>query len=235
MINDRKVLAIIPARGGSKGIPNKNIIDVCGKPLIQYTLDEAKNSKYIDEIHISTDCESIISVVRELGFSIERQRPAELAQDDSATIDVLIDVITYYKSIGKDFDVIILLQPTQPLRKAMHIDGALECYIRNSEQGVASVSLVKQHPILMRKIDKTGQLSNILNIESTVRRQDFNDFYIVNGAIYVNNSHEIFARVSLNDNKVPYVMKDDYENIDIDEQKDLERLEQILLGFKRGI
>lgn len=233
MINEKKVLAIIPARGGSKGIPKKNIIDVLGKPLIQYTLDEAKKSKYIDEIHISTDSAEIADKIKLLGFHIERFRPLELAQDDSKTIDVLIDVLIYYKSIGKVFDIVILLQPTQPLRKVGHIDEALEHYIRNGEQGVVSVSLVNQHPILIRTIDSNGYLCNILNIESTVRRQDFDDFYIVNGAIYINNSSEILAGVSLNDNRVPYVMKNDYENIDIDEPKDLEILEQILLSSNR--
>ena len=93
MIEKKKVLAIIPARGGSKGIPRKNIIKIEGKPLIQYTIDAAKASKYIDEVHVSTDDAEIASVVSELGLIVKRLRPKHLAQDESKTIDVMIDVL----------------------------------------------------------------------------------------------------------------------------------------------
>lgn len=233
MINNRKVLAIIPARGGSKGIPNKNIIDVCGKPLIQYTLDAAKKSKYIDEIHISTDCESIISIVRELGFNVERKRPAELAQDDSATIDVLIDVLKYYEELNKQYQIILLLQVTQPLRTVEQIDNALEHFIDNKEKGLVSVSQVAQHPILMRSIDENGQLLNLLSMESTIRRQDFKDYFTVDGSIYINSAREILDRVSLNDNKIPFYMGDEYLNIDVDTERDLDYLKYVLSDNKR--
>lgn len=228
MINGKKVLAIIPARGGSKGIPKKNIIDILGKPLIQYTLDETKKSKYIDEIHISTDCVEIAKKVESLGFNIKRLRPKELAQDDSNTIDVLKDIVEYYETIGDEFHIVVLLQPTQPLRKVQHIDNALECFILNNEEGLASVSVVEQHPLLMRSISENGRLTSLLGINSTVRRQDFDKYFIVNGAIYINSLNEILSTVSLNDNPIPYQMGEDYVNLDIDEPVDLSIFKAIL-------
>lgn len=227
MINNKKVLAIIPARGGSKGIPNKNIIEVDGKPLIHYTIDAAKRSKYIDEIHVSTDSQMIAKVVEKYGISIKRLRPNKLAQDTSKTIDVLIDVIDFYEEENCYFDVVILLQPTQPLRKAFHIDEALEVYIENNEESVVSVSLVEEHPILMRSIKETGQLKPLLKESSTVRRQDFQPFYIVNGAIYVNKAMELTADISLNDNLRPYIMEREY-HIDIDTYRDIQMFELLL-------
>ena len=225
MINNKRVLAIVPARGGSKGIPRKNIIDINGKPLIQYTLEEAKKSKYIDEIHISTDDREISEVVNKLGFEIKRLRPEILAKDNSKTIDVLKDVVNYYNSIGESFGIVILLQPTQPMRKVNHIDDALEKYIECGKQGIVSVNLVEQHPLLMREIDNQGKLKNLIDSNSTVRRQDFKQYYIVNGAIYINSVEDIVQEVSLNDNTIPFVMDECYVHIDIDELKDLEKFE----------
>lgn len=227
LINGKKVLAIIPARGGSKGIPKKNIIKVDGKPLIQYTIDAAKGSKYIDEIHVSTDDCEIANVVNALGIQVPRLRPSELAQDESKTIDVMLDVFHFYKIQENYFDVVVLLQPTQPLRKAYHIDEALEVYIKHDEESVVSVSLVEEHPILMREIDENSRLKPLLNESSTVRRQDFKPYYIVNGAIYVNKVSELTVSTSLNDNIQSYIMNRRY-HVDIDTYEDLKIFELLL-------
>jgi CMP-N,N'-diacetyllegionaminic acid synthase len=234
MFEGKKILAIVPARGGSKGIPNKNIIDVMGKPLIQYTLEEAFKSKYIDKVHISTDSIKIANIVKKLGCEVERLRPEELAKDDTKTIDVLVDVLKYFEKLKEKYEIIILLQPTQPLRTVKHIDEAIECYMKNCEQGLVSVSLAKQHPILMRKIDNKGCLENLLGTNSTVRRQEFNDIYIVNGAIYINDSKSILENVSLNDNPIPYYMNDGYINLDIDEPIDLAIFKMILEDLNKS-
>lgn len=227
MIQEKKVLAIIPARGGSKGIPKKNIIKVGGKPLIQYTIEAAKASKYIDEIHISTDDVKIASIVNRLGLYVNRLRPKHLAQDDSKTIDVMIDVLDYYNKQNIRFDIVVLLQPTQPLRKSFHIDEAIEKYLEFNEESVVSVSLVNEHPILMRKINEFGTLLPLLNETSTIRRQDFTPFYIVNGAVYINKVNELTSNTSLNDNLRPYIMDGRY-HVDIDTYNDLKMFELLL-------
>ncbi|MGG2109433.1 acylneuraminate cytidylyltransferase family protein [Lysinibacillus pakistanensis] len=221
MYCNKKILAIIPARGGSKGIPKKNIIKINGKPLLQYTIDAAIKSKYIDEIHVSTDDDEIVEVAENLGVSVLRKRPIELAQDNSKSIDVILDVINYYKEIiQQHFDYILLLQPTQPLRQSFHIDEAIEKIINLGAESLVSVSLVDNHPILIRQINKEGKLISILQQTSTVRRQDFESYYVVNGAIYLNKIDAINSHTSLNDNKIPYIMDKKFD-IDIDEYFDV--------------
>lgn len=227
MINGKRILAIIPARGGSKGIPGKNIIQVAGKPLIQYTIEAANASKYIDEIHVSTDDSKIASIVENLEIHINRLRPSKLAQDNSKTIDVVIDVLNYYQSLNNYYDFMILLQPTQPLRQSFHIDEAIEKFYESNEDSLVSVCLVEEHPILMRQISENGKLQPLLQQSSTVRRQEFQPFYLVNGAIYINKVESINVNTSLNDNLIPYIMDRKY-HVDIDVVEDLINFEEKL-------
>jgi len=223
-----KVLAIIPARGGSKGIPNKNIIEVLGKPLIAYTIEQALQSKYISKVVVSTDSQKIADVSKELGAEVPILRPAYLAEDHAKTIDSIVHMVDYYKAIGEEYDYVVVLQPTQPLRKSWHIDEAIEKISKSSQDSLVSVCQVKEHPILMRTIDTEGNLNALLNENSTVRRQDFKMYYKVNGCIYINKLNQNFdATVSLNDNKLAYIMEEKY-SLDIDEPFDLEILKLML-------
>lgn len=148
-------------------------------------------------------------------------RPNFLATDMSKTIDTIIYSIEKLKEIGQEYDYIVLLQPTQPLRRSWHIDEAIELIINKNETSLVSVSKVKEHPILIRKIDDNGYVKNLLNESSNKRRQDFEDFYKVNGAIYINKIDENLTRdTSLNDNKLAYIMDEKYD-LDIDEPNDL--------------
>lgn len=222
MYKEKRILAIIPARGGSKGIKNKNIVDLCGKPLIAYTIEAAKKSKYIDEVIVSTDSDKIAKVSEQFGAEVPFKRPEYLATDTAKSIEVVLHCIEELKKNNNTFDYCILLQPTQPLRKTFHIDEAIEKIIDMNKESLVSVCEVDQHPILMRKIDDDGTLQNLIEGSSTVRRQDFQKIYFVNGAIYINKIYECLdANTSLNDNKIPYIMDRKY-SIDIDEVGDLE-------------
>ncbi|RKD23555.1 CMP-N,N'-diacetyllegionaminic acid synthase [Caminicella sporogenes DSM 14501] len=233
MYKNKTFLAVIPARSGSKGIPNKNIVDVNGKPLIQYTIDEALKSKYLDRVIVSTDSEKIAGVARRCGADVPFLRPAKLASDTAKTIDVLIHVINKLKKQGEQYDYLVLLQPTQPLRQVFHIDEAIEKIVDNNKSSLVSVSKVKEHPILMRTIKEDGTLEKLLKVSSTVRRQDFPDCYKVNGAIYINKIDKTFNNnLSLNDNKLSYIMEEKYD-IDIDEPLDLEIFKIKLREIKR--
>lgn len=224
MYKNKKIVAVIPARGGSKGIPEKNIIDVNGRPLIDFTIQEALNSKYIDRVIVSTDSEKIAEISRKCGAEVPFLRPSHLAGDHSKTVDVLIDLMNKISKLGNNYDYLILLQPTQPLRKAFHMDEAIKNTIDNGYKSLLSVSLVDDHPILIRTINSQGELKNLLNINSTVRRQDFPTYYKVNGAIYINKIDEDFnEKTSLNDNIYSYIMEKKYD-LDIDEPFDLELL-----------
>ncbi len=223
MYKNKKILAVIPARGGSKGIKQKNTLKVLGKPLINYTIDEAKKSNYIDKIHVSTDADYIAEVARANGINVPFLRPSELASDEAPTILSLLHSIDKLKESGLDFDYLVLLQPTQPLRLAKHIDEAIEKIVDENLEDIVSISPVTEHPILMRTIGENGKLNRILDINSTARRQDFSNFYKVNGAIYINKIKNINVDLSLNDNHNPYIMEREYD-IDIDEMEDIERL-----------
>lgn len=223
MYKDNRILAVVPARGGSKGIPHKNIVKVKGKELLTYTLDAAKASKYIDEIIVSTDDILIEQVAVRENVKV-LQRPKELAQDTSRTIDVLLHVIG---NIDDDFDYLVLLQPTQPLRTSYHIDNAIELMINANYPSLLSVSPVKDHPILMRQMDADGKLTSLLACQSTVRRQDFPDYYVINGAIYINKICDLNSETSLNDNLYGYEMTSEFD-LDIDEPRDLLLFETIL-------
>ncbi|MCU1807081.1 acylneuraminate cytidylyltransferase family protein [Cytobacillus firmus] len=227
MFMNQRFLAVIPARGGSKGIPKKNIIDLNGKPLIQYTIDAAKESKYIDDIVVSTDNQDIAEVAKQCGADVPFIRPADLASDSAKTIDVLIHTVSELKKLGKTYDFLILLQPTQPLRLSEHIDEAVEKIVSTGKASLASVSKVQEHPLLIRSINGNDELVPLLNSSSTVRRQDFPDYFKVNGAIYINLLKDLNHETSLNDNIVPYEMDYRY-SVDIDEMIDLDIAKLIL-------
>lgn len=219
MYKGKRILALIPARGGSKGIPHKNIIDLCGKPLISYTIDAGLGSKYIDYLMVSTDDEEIASVAKEYGAEVPFMRPAELAADTSKTIDVVLHAIKTLDDRGYSFETLVLLQPTQPLRTVEDIDASIEKYYENSCRPLASVSEIDDHPLLIRRI-VGGELKTLLNVSSTCRRQDMPMYYRINGCIYINEIKEINKDTSFNDNGTPYIM-DRSHSVDIDEMKDL--------------
>ena len=220
MIEKNKIVALIPARGGSKGIKNKNIIDLCGKPLISYTIQAALESKYIDKVIVSTDSQEIADVAIKYGAEVPFLRPGELASDTSKTIDAVMHAVGELEKRKEEYDILILLQATQPLRTADDIDSAIELFIKNKGQSLVSVSPVEDNPILIRTIDNLGRMNSILPMKSTCRRQDMPLYYRVNGCIYINLICELDLNTSFNDNKIPYIMPKE-RSVDIDEIKDL--------------
>ncbi|MPQ43500.1 cytidylyltransferase domain-containing protein [Clostridium tarantellae] len=221
MYKGKRILAVIPARAGSKGIKDKNIIDLCGKPLIAYSIESALDSKYIDKIVVSTDGENIAKIAREWGAEVPFLRPDYLSHDKAKSIDVLLHCIEEVETLGEKFDYVVLLQPTQPLRKSFHIDEAIELIVKENADNLVSICKVKEHPVLMRTIDEEGEMKNLLNCSSTQRRQDFKDFYKINGVIYINKINKnLNSETSLNDNTLPYIMDEQY-SIDIDELLDV--------------
>ncbi len=231
MYKGKKILAFVPARGGSKGIPKKNILQIESKPLIQYTLDVASKCSYIDKVFISTDDEKIKSCVEVLGYKIPFLRPKELAGDETPTILAILDTIKTLKLKGEEFDYLMLLQPTQPFRKVFHLEESIKKIIDNGLDDLVSVSLVNEHPILIRQVDKRGKLMKLIDTNSSVRRQDFQEFYKVNGSIYINKVESLNSESSLNDNINPYIMDSKYD-IDIDDMEDVEKFTNILQKYR---
>lgn len=219
MYEGKKVIGLIPARGGSRGIPHKNIIELCGKPLISYSIIEGLKSKYLDYLMVSTDDEEIARIAKEYGAEVPFMRPTELATDTSKIIDAVLHVLERLKKQGHLYDVLVLLQPTQPLRTSTDIDLAIEKFFEAGCKPLVSVSPVDDPPLLIRSIER-DVLVPLLKMPSTCRRQDMPPYYRVNGCIYINETAKIDRNTSFNDNIVPFVMKKEH-SIDIDEPVDL--------------
>ena len=215
MIENLKVIALIPARGGSKGVKDKNIKPLNGIPLIGHTICEAKKSNYIDYIFVSTDSEKIRAVSVEFGAQVPFLRNPEYATDTSKTIDAVMNDLTRLKNSDMNFDILVLLQPTSPLRTVQDIDNAIKTYVENGFKDVVSISESEENPVLMRCLDSEKRMSKLLDAQSTVRRQDMVTYYKVNGAIYVNNIEKLSLESSFNDNPIPYIMKKTH-SVDID-------------------
>ncbi len=231
MIEDKRVLALIPARGGSKGIKGKNIIDLCGKPLIAYSILAGKASRYVDSVVVTTDSEEIGDIAREYGAELPFMRPAGLASDTAKTIDVVLHAVKWLEEHGRRYDIVVLLQPTQPLRTAGDIDGALEKYMENGMKALISVSETEESPVLMRTISPEGSLEKLLPINATLRRQEMPTYYIIDGSIYINSVSELNTDTNFGDNPIPYIMPKE-RSVDIDEYKDLEKAAEYLSRLK---
>jgi len=182
MIEDLKVLALIPARGGSKGIPQKNITPLAGKPLIAWTIEAAKRSQYIDRLVLSSDCADIQAVALEYGCEVPFTRSAELATDEAGTMDVVMDTL---KRIN-GYDILVLLQTTSPLRLTADIDGCLEALLQSKASACVSVKPANEHPYLSYRILFDGTISAYAKppVGESLRRQDLPPAWCLNGAVY---------------------------------------------------
>lgn len=221
-----RVLALIPARGGSKGIPGKNTKELAGKPLIAHTIEAARSCSCLDDVLVSTDSEEIAETARKFGAWVPFLRPGELANDTAKTIDAVLYTLRRLAKEGKEYDYVVLLQPTSPLRCGEDIEGAVKLALKTGEDVVA-VSEVTDSPILMRTCDDKGKLTPLLSGSSTVRRQDMPKYYRVNGSIYVNRVSALSEETSLNDNPIGYIMPRE-RSVDIDESVDFAVAEYFL-------
>lgn len=226
MIAGKKVLAVIPARGGSKGVPRKNIRMLAGKPLIAWTISVAKESKYIDRLIISSEDEEIIEVARRLGCEAPFVRPIELARDDTPGIEPVLHALRMLPG----YDYVVLLQPTSPLRIAADIDGALEVCISRGAKSTVSVAEPDKSPYWMFKVDSERRMQRLVDDgELITRRQDLPKVFVVNGAVYVADCEWLIQKRSfLTDETLAYEMSRE-RSLDIDTERDM-RLCELLLA-----
>lgn len=231
MIDRKKIVCIIPARGGSKGLKKKNVKLLGGKPLIAWTIDEAGKSKFIDRIIVSTEDKEIANISKEHNAEVI-VRPDELAQDTSLTIDVVFHVIDKLKENDYIPDYILLLQCTSPLRTVIHIDEAIQKFLDNRDHcdSLISVSKVEHPPWWYKKIDSDGRLIDFIEYDKAkfVRRQDFPEVYDENGAIFIAKKDILYKyRDFETDRTIPYMM-DTNSSLDIDTEIDFLLVEHIL-------
>lgn len=226
-----RILYVIPARGGSKGIPHKNIIDLSGKPLICYSIDVARQLTIDENICVSTDDEEIIKVVIDYGLRIPFRRPEALSTDYATTNDVLLHAINHYEKQGSFYDVIVLLQPTSPLRTSKQIKEAVELY----EDGLDMVvSVMPSHsPAVLCSENMEGFIELVFNKEA-LRRQDLGSYYEYNGAIYVINIEALKSKNLSGFHRIKKYVMDEESSVDIDTCLDLMVAEAILNSQKKN-
>ncbi len=214
-----KVLAIIPARGGSKGIPRKNLINFRGKPLIKWSIEAALHSKFITDIVVSSDDDEILNEAKKNEGVIALKRPFKLAQDISRTEPVLKHVI---ETLKEEYQYFILLQPTSPLRNNEDIDNAFLKFKSLEAKSLISVCELDDHPYKSFKINKKGFLEGIINNDFPFQpRQILPETFKANGAIYIIETKEFLKRNSLLTSKtIKYLMSKE-KSLDIDTIEDI--------------
>ncbi|TXE81329.1 acylneuraminate cytidylyltransferase family protein [Campylobacter peloridis] len=216
-------LAIIPARAGSKGIKNKNLALLNNKPLLYYTINAAKNSKYIDKIVLSSDGDEILSYGKTQNIDTIK-RPKELALDDTTSDKVILHALDFYK----DYENIILLQPTSPFRTNIHIDEAFLKF--KNENSNALISVIEyDNKILKAFIDDNGNLKGICNDKYPfMPRQSLPKTYMSNGAIYIIKSNLFLKNPTFLQKNTNYYIMDTKSSLDIDNEEDLRKANGIL-------
>ena len=226
---EKSILAIIPARGGSKGVPAKNIRPLAGKPLIAYTIEAATKSKYVDRVIVSTDSETIADTCNIYGISIPFIRPSELSTDESPTWQTVEHAVDWLSNNEKKtYDVICLLQPTSPLRNVGHIDQSISKFLSCNADSLVSVCRSPKSPYWSQHITPDGYLSPLFpDSGNYIRRQDVPVTFDLNGAIYLVKT-EFFRRTHLFKGPRTVAYEMDYQSsIDIDTPLDFEIAEII--------
>ena len=228
MIGSLRVLGLIPARGGSKGVPRKNVRDAGGKPLIAWTIEAAKASRFLDRVVLSSDNDEIISVAMKFGCDAPFKRPADLATDEADSMSVVRHALS---ALPEKFDLVVLLQPTSPLRRTDDIDGAISLCIDASSASCVSICEAEKSPYWMFERMDDGALTPLIKRDAfNSRRQDVPPAYALNGAVYVGHTERILAGENFFFGKtVGYCMPKE-RSFDIDSEFDLKIVDMILKG-----
>lgn len=224
MIGSLCVVALIPARGGSKGLPGKNIRPANGRPLIAWSVDAAHAASCVDRVVLSSDDDAIMQAARDAGCDVPFRRPAELATDTATSIDVVLHALDALPA----FDLVVLLQPTSPLRTGADIDAACARLVATGAPSCVSVCVVEHSPHWMYRMRDDGVLEPLLETPPANRRQDLPPVYRLNGAIYVARTDWLRrTRSFVGAGTVAYPMSPE-RSIDIDTLADFEAFQQVV-------
>lgn len=228
-------IAVIPARSGSKGVKDKNIRDLCGKPLIAYTIEAAIKSGEFVEVMVSTDSEKYAKIAKQYGAEVPFLRSAVTASDTASSWDMVEEVLNCYRKQGKEFDTFCLLQPTSPLRTADDICKAYSLYYDRAEFAVVSVCEAEHSPLWCGHLPDSQEFSNFISKAAQKRRQDAGMFYRLNGAIYIVNIERFKEEKNLyQKGSFAYIMSQD-RSVDIDTELDFKFASVILGGIQLNL
>lgn len=230
-----KILAIIPARGGSKGVILKNIKPLAGKPLINYTIESAQQSQLIDRLILSSEDDNIIEVAKKSGVEIPFKRPEHLAGDNSSSLEVVQHAINFYEKKNLYFDAVLLLQPTTPFREKGFMDKAIKKFLKGNYDALVSVRTVphQYNPHWVLEPDKNDYLKISTGEDKMIkRRQDLPKAFYRDGSIYITKT-EIIKKGSLYGKTLGYIQSESDIYINIDTVKDWEKAEIMVKDFKQ--
>lgn len=231
MYKNKTFLAIIPARGGSKGLPGKNIKELCGKPLIAWSIEAGLKSKYIDEVMVTTDSQDIADIAKKYGANVPFLRPDYLANDIATSFDVIKHTIDFYKNeFKREFDYIILLEPTSPLREVSDIDNAIDQFLNSSADSIVGIAKTEgQNPAFLVLTNEKNFISGYENHDMKVlRRQDIKDIYFFEGTIYISKTNVLLHKETFyHENTIGYEVPK-YKSLEIDDMDDFVMVEAIM-------
>lgn len=231
MIKGKKILAVVPARSGSKGLPGKNIRMLHGRPLLAWSIEQGLRSRYIDELLVSTDSEKIAEIARKYGASTPFLRPSDLAADDSPISDTIIHTLDRYNDMGKGYDYVALLEPTSPLRKADDLDNAIALFAENTwAETLVSVGEVHmEHPLIVKKLDSQGLVIPYMETSAKIfQRQQADKAYFPYGVIYIGKiSIYTEKKTFYTQQTIPYFIER-WQGYEIDDEIDFSIVEMIM-------
>lgn len=226
-----RTLGVITARSGSKGIKDKNIRKLAGKPLMAYTIESALQSRYIDEVMVSTDSDIYAAIAKEYGASVPFLRSDKNAADTASSLDAVIEVLDEYEKVDQCFENIVILQPTSPLRTYKNIDEAFKLFYEKKADSIVSVCECEHSPLLCNTLSDDFNLFGFLKNEYMTGRQELGKYYRLNGAIYISRVKVLKKICSFyGKSSYAYIM-DQKESVDIDTELDFEYAE-FLMGKK---
>jgi len=231
LINDKRVLGLIPARGGSKRLPRKNLLDLNGKPLIVWTIESALNSKLLDDVIVSTDDLEISSMASLHGIKVPFIRPADLARDDTPSIDVVLHAIDEMKTgYGLEYDYICLLEPTSPIRKNSDIDAMIAKLESKAADfdGIISVGEALLHPSIMQKVDDDNLRHLFPQFPITTIRQEYEAVHVPFGVAYICKTDTLISEKTFYPTRLTHYTVERYQYFEVDDYVDLLCIEAVL-------
>lgn len=237
MINGKRVLALIPARAGSKGLPDKNIRQLHGRPLLAWPVLAARGSAYVDTVAISTDSQHYADIAAGYGAEVPFIRPAALAADTSPSIDFMLHALNHYEHVGTPIDYLLLLEPTSPLTEASDIDAALEQLEAAGSAADALVgvtAMVTSHPAYAVKIDFSGAISPYAaaNFASLPRRQDIEPIYCLDGTLYLSTVAALRRERSFCHAKTLGYVTERHKALEVDDFVDFVCIEAVMANLE---
>ncbi len=234
MINDKSVLALIPARAGSKGLPGKNTRPLLGKPLINWSIEAALKTKYIDDVVVSTDSLEIAEIARQAGANLPFIRPGDLATDTATSVDVAIHALSEMNSLfGATYDFVMLLEPTSPIRKTADLETMIEKLVFRSPNfdGIVSLGEVREHPSYMKKLHGERFSNLIKDSPSTSRRQVNEAVYFPYGLAYIVKCSTLLTEQTFYPENCTYHIIEPEQCYEIDSIQDFAFIESLLSKY----